>query len=106
MLDKALLFEHTLRDHVKTIRTQLQEFLAEQGAPEHYQGVNISYSADDGGRWQISHYYNKITTDYRGAELAVVAAEFQTLYRSLHKSTTLRSLIAGPAEAAASADNV
>jgi hypothetical protein len=96
MLDELLVFEHKLRDHVRAVSDDLAAFLAEQGMSEYNQRVDISYNADDGGRWHIEHYASKISTHSFGAELSKVAEAFRTSFKAQHSNKALRGLIAGP----------
>lgn len=96
-MDKTLVFEHALREHVLEQRNRCENVLAEYGVGEHSRSVDISFDASDGGRWSVRKWAAKGTAEGNGAELVDAVDTWIMTYERMNKTKVLRSLIAGPA---------
>lgn len=98
-MDKKLMFEHMLREHVNVQRIRMEAVLEAAGVGEYSRTVDITYSGDDGGKWSISKYFAKGSVQFHAAELEAAVDGWIALYEAQNRAKVLRSMIAGPSTA-------
>jgi len=95
-MDKELMFEHMLREHVNAQRVRIEAVLEANGIGEYSRDVNITYHGDDGGKWRISKYFAKGSIEFSAAELEAAVDGWIMTYEAQNRAKVLRSMIAGP----------
>jgi hypothetical protein len=104
-MDKHLMFEHMLREHVIAQRARCEDVLRNNGIGEYSCSVDISYDADDGGKWRIAKYLSGGDYVFKAAELEAAVDGWIMLYNAQNNAKVLRSMIAGP-QAAVGDDSI
>ena len=104
-MDKHLMFEHMLREHVQFQRTRMEAVLEANGVGEYSRTVSIGYDGEDGGKWTINKYFPKGSIQFQAAELEAAVDGWIMMYEQQNRTKVLRSMIAGP-QAAISDDNI
>lgn len=95
-MDKHLMFEHMLREHVNVQLQRIEDALAAAGVGEHSRTVDLYYKANDGGVWKISKYFAKGEVNFTAAELEAAVNGWIALYEAQNRAKVLRSMIASP----------
>lgn len=95
-MDKHLMFEHMLREHVQAQRQRIEVVMEANGVGEYSRTVDIIYNGDDGGKWSINKYFPKGSVQFNAAELEAAVDGWIALYEAQNRAKVLRSMIAGP----------
>lgn len=95
-MDKHLMFEHMLREHVQAQRQRIEAVLEASGIGEYSRDVSILYVAGDGGHWEVDKYFSKGTIAFKAAELEAAVDGWLMMYEQQNRTKVLRSMIAGP----------
>jgi hypothetical protein len=105
-MDKHLMFEHMLREHVNVQHERCRQVLADNGIGEYSQDVDLSYSGSDGGSWTAHKYLAKGSITFKAAELEAAVDGWIMLYEVQNRTKVLRSMIAGPQASIADGGNI
>lgn len=95
-MDKHLMFEHMLREHVQAQRQRIEAVLEANGIGEYSRDVGILYVAGDGGHWEVDKYFSKGSIAFKAAELEAAVDGWLMMYEQQNRTKVLRSMIAGP----------
>lgn len=98
-MDKKLMFEHMLREHVNVQRIRMEALLEANGIGEYSRTVSIAYEGEDGGKWTVSKYFAKGSVTFHAAELEAAVDGWIMMYEQQNRAKVLRSMIAGPSTA-------
>ena len=98
-MDKHLMFEHMLREHVNVQHERCRQVLADNGIGEYSQNVDLSYDGADGGSWTAHKYQAKGSISVKAAELEAAVDGWIMMYAQQNRTKVLRSMIAGPSTA-------